>query len=127
MAQRCRSITDAATSCGRWRKSFTDRPNRRRIDVFLNEALITELSEEFKRISYYHELPKYLEQIGAEPSRKKTPKIDEFLEAALLETICLIFRRDLKIAREALSFLDETWINIEDAADLALLFDNLNS
>jgi len=49
--------------------------------------------------------------------------IDEFIQAALFETISFIVRREVGVAREAISKLDGPWIDLEHPEDLTILFD----
>jgi hypothetical protein len=50
--------------------------------------------------------------------------LDEFVQAALYETISFIVRREVEIAREGLSKLDGPFIDLGHPEDLAILFDN---
>jgi hypothetical protein len=50
---------------------------------------------------------------------------DEFIQAALLETISFICRRETRMAREAISLLDGPWLDLRHPEDLQVLFDNL--
>ena len=76
--------------------------------------MILEVAREFKRLSVRPNLPITLEKIERE---------DEFIQAALYETIAFIGRRDLRIAREALHSIDQMWIDLERAGDIDFIFD----
>lgn len=49
---------------------------------------------------------------------------DEFLRAAIYETISFVARREVRCAREAIHHLDTIWIDLDHPEDLTLLFDN---
>lgn len=54
---------------------------------------------------------------------KRIETLDEFIQAALFETISFIVRREVRCAREAISHLDGPWIDLDHPEDLTLLFD----
>ena len=85
------------------------------IDVFQNEALIYEAAAIFRRLSHPATLTVALRDID---------DIDEFLQAALYETISFVVRREVGLAREALAALDGPYLDLRHPEDLALLFDN---
>lgn len=77
--------------------------------------MIVEVAAIFKELSDLRHLVAALGRIEL---------LDEFIQAALFETISFIARRETKMAREAISHLDGPWIDLQHPEDLTILFDN---
>jgi hypothetical protein len=100
-------------------------PVRRRIEVFFNEAMLIEAAKIFRWMSHHLVLGPELAVISSgqmddDPARPKDP----FITAALCETVALVSRTSLRVAREASRAVEPYWLDVGSPEELWLLFDN---
>jgi len=117
----CRPFIVAAKSS---RTLSAGLPAGRRIEVFLNEAMIVEVAHHFRRLCNRSHLNKMVSTMGADEFDAPVPESDPLIEAALFETIAFLARRDIRRGREAADLLDSTWLDFDTEGDYLLVFDN---